>query len=127
MDQTDNTHAIYLNDRELQIVRLILDVTGHRPQGDGNPDLSMIGLPEGVDALTPRERQVLLMMLDGLTSAQIGVRIGVATRTVEAHRMHINEKLGVRRAIDLFSLFASERSRAALNMITGPRVPRGRR
>jgi two-component system, NarL family, nitrate/nitrite response regulator NarL len=43
--------------------------------------------------LTPREREVLGLLAEGLTSAQIGERLGMGARTVETHRLHLRRKL----------------------------------
>lgn len=45
------------------------------------------------DSLTPREREVLAGMLDGLSSRVIGDRIGIGVRTVEMHRANVMRKL----------------------------------
>ena len=45
--------------------------------------------------LTPREIQVSELIAEGLTSVEIGRRLGIARRTAEAHAEHIMTKLGV--------------------------------
>lgn len=47
----------------------------------------------GMDLLTKRERVVLEMVLTGTPSRQIGDELGISTKTVEAHRARINDKL----------------------------------
>jgi DNA-binding NarL/FixJ family response regulator len=47
-------------------------------------------------ALTAREHDVLVAMADGLSAKAIGRRLGVATKTVENHKIRIFSKLGVR-------------------------------
>lgn len=47
-------------------------------------------------ALTPREHDVLEAMSDGLPAKMIAARLGVAVKTVENHKIHIFDKLGVR-------------------------------
>lgn len=46
--------------------------------------------------LTPREREVLTAMADGLPTKVIARVLGVATKTVENHKLRIFEKLNVR-------------------------------
>lgn len=47
-------------------------------------------------ALTPRELDILTAMSDGLAAKAIALRLGVALKTVENHKIRIFEKLGVR-------------------------------
>jgi two-component system response regulator NreC len=54
-----------------------------------------------VDDLTEREVQVLRLIALGHTSAEIAAQLYVSVRTVEAHRAHIQKKLGVRTRAEL--------------------------
>lgn len=45
--------------------------------------------------LTPREREVLGLLAEGLSSRQIGERLGMGARTVETHRTHLRRKLNL--------------------------------
>ena len=45
--------------------------------------------------LTEREREVLRMIADGDTSRQIGYKLGISYKTVDAHRENIKKKLQV--------------------------------
>jgi pimeloyl-ACP methyl ester carboxylesterase/DNA-binding CsgD family transcriptional regulator len=46
--------------------------------------------------ITAREREVAALIATGLTNADIGRRLGVSVRTVDAHLEHLRNKLGVR-------------------------------
>lgn len=46
------------------------------------------------ERLTPRERQVFLLMAEGRTNAEIGKRLYISSRTAESHRQNICKKLG---------------------------------
>ena len=52
-------------------------------------------------ALTTREREVLQLIAEGLTSKEIAVHLRVATRTAEAHRAHLMKKLNINKASSL--------------------------
>ena len=49
-----------------------------------------------VAELTPRQREVLDLMTAGFQNKQISFRLGLSIKTVEAHRAHLIEALGVR-------------------------------
>jgi DNA-binding NarL/FixJ family response regulator len=51
--------------------------------------------------LTPREREVLQLLAEGLSSPEIGRRLFVATSTVETHRRNVMRKLGKHSVADL--------------------------
>ncbi|MFO1469878.1 MAG: response regulator transcription factor [Turneriella sp.] len=51
--------------------------------------------PLSADLLTPREREILSYTAHGQTSKEIGERLDISARTVEAHRANIREKLGI--------------------------------
>ncbi len=47
-----------------------------------------------VNTLTPREKQVMELVVSGLANKQIAAEIGVGQRTVEAHRNRVMHKMG---------------------------------
>ena len=51
--------------------------------------------------LTTRERQVLQLIAEGLTSAQIGDRLHIAASTVEVHRRNLMRKLDLHNVAEL--------------------------
>ena len=53
------------------------------------------------DSLSPREREVLQLLAEGLSSPEIGRRLFVATTTIETHRRNIARKLGIHSVADL--------------------------
>jgi DNA-binding NarL/FixJ family response regulator len=58
--------------------------------------------PQGPAAsLTPREREVLQLIAEGLSTKRIASRLGVSVKTVETHRRQMMEKLGVQSVAEL--------------------------
>ena len=55
--------------------------------------------------LTPRERDVLRHVIDGLSSRQIAETLGLTVRTIENERARILDKLQVESTVDLVKLF----------------------
>lgn len=51
--------------------------------------------------LTPREREVVTQMVDGLAGPEIAARLHISVRTVESHRANIMRKLKVRNMAEL--------------------------
>jgi FixJ family two-component response regulator len=47
-------------------------------------------------ALTPRERDILALLVEGNANKVIAARLGISVRTTEHHRAHIMEKLRAR-------------------------------
>jgi DNA-binding NarL/FixJ family response regulator len=58
------------------------------------------------ETLTPRERHVLALLLDGLTNDQIARRMAISPRTVDTHRQRMMAKLGVHSLVELVRLAA---------------------
>lgn len=64
-------------------------------------DNSLVQARERWDALTPREREVLLNVAAGLMNKQIASRMGIAEVTVKIHRGQAMRKMNVRSVADL--------------------------
>ena len=56
---------------------------------------------DSAERLTSREHEVLQMVAEGLTSAQVGNVLSISPRTVEMHRANLMRKLGLRSQADL--------------------------
>ena len=54
------------------------------------------------DSLTAREREILHLIVEGNTSAQIAGRLVLSPRTVELHRSRIMKKLNLHNQTDIF-------------------------
>lgn len=51
--------------------------------------------PQEEVSLTPRERSVVTLLLDGRTNDEVASVLGITTRTVEAHLAKMFERLGI--------------------------------
>jgi two-component system response regulator NreC len=55
----------------------------------------------GYTSLSDREREVLLLLAQGLSNREIADRLAITQSTLQTHRSHILEKLGLRTTADL--------------------------
>jgi len=53
------------------------------------------------NTLTTREREVLRLIVDGLSSKEIAEQLGISLKTVESHRSNLMEKLGTHKMSSL--------------------------
>jgi len=61
-------------------------------------------LKSRLDNLTPREREVMTLVVTGLMNKQIAGQLGVSEGTVKFHRGRVMEKLGARSVADLVKM-----------------------
>lgn len=59
------------------------------------------GTPSAVQALTPRELEVALLLVQGRKMTEIGERLNLSAKTVATHKYRVFDKLGVRDAVSL--------------------------
>lgn len=64
-------------------------------------DESMASQRERLMALTPREREIMGLILAGHSNKAIGRHLGISHRTVEIHRARILHKTGVSNVLEL--------------------------
>lgn len=85
---------------------------GERRRGDrrraatqpGPPSLDYVALE-----CTDREREIVDLLLQGMTNKQIATTLGIAVDTVKKHLQHVYKKLGVRRRVLLIADRSSTR------------------
>lgn len=58
-------------------------------------------LDDPFETLTKREREVFLLITDGLSNATIAERLSISQRTVESHRANLMRKLKLKTRMDL--------------------------
>lgn len=78
----------------------------------------------GKPELSRREREVAALVAEGLTNREIGQRLFVSERTVDAHLEHVREKLALNNRTQVAAWFVAQ-SQAAVETISAPR-PRAR-
>jgi len=66
---------------------------------------------ERIARLTPRELEVLRLVIDGLSSKEIGCRLIVTCKTVEAHRLRIMKKMEAESVAELVRVVVGVESR----------------
>jgi DNA-binding NarL/FixJ family response regulator len=101
LEGSDERCGYLLKDRVLDVGQLA-DAIGRVDAGGVVVDPELVARLVGrsrpsspLDELTPREREVLALMAEGLTDRGIGERLFVAPKTVETHIHHIFAKLGL--------------------------------
>ena len=62
---------------------------------------SPLETPDPVASLTLRQREILRLLVDGLTTKEIGSKLHISARTVEDHKYRMVESLGVRGSAEL--------------------------
>ena len=85
----------------------LLDAVSHAVRDDlahRNEDASRQALRERLDKLSPREMEVSRLIVEGLPNKTIGQRLDISERTVQVHRLHVMEKLGIHSAAELTQL-----------------------
>ena len=58
-------------------------------------------LRERLESLTPREREILPLVVSGLLNKQVGAEIGATEATVKVHRSQLMRKMGASSLADL--------------------------
>jgi DNA-binding NarL/FixJ family response regulator len=53
------------------------------------------GEPSSLEQLTPRQREVLMLIAEGRTTQQMAAALGVSVKTVESHRAQLMERLEI--------------------------------
>lgn len=95
------------NDNEL-VDRVIAAIQVDTQWRATRADLASI--EQRIAALTPREREVMELILAGKFNKVIADQLNIAMRTVEVHRARIFEKMGVRSAVELSQALANWRA-----------------
>jgi DNA-binding NarL/FixJ family response regulator len=60
--------------------------------------------PSELDAITPRQREILRLIANGLSTKAIARALGISTKTVETHRTQLMDRLGIHDIANLVRL-----------------------
>ena len=85
------------NDQLVQRVRIALHVGGQARESA----LRRSEIEQRLAQLTPREREVMDLVVAGNSNKQVADTLSLSARTVEVHRAHIMEKMGANTLADL--------------------------
>jgi FixJ family two-component response regulator len=85
----------------------------------------MAAIRQRYDSLTPREREVMALVVSGMLNKQTAARLNIGEITVKVHRRHIMDKMGARSLPELVRM--SERILPTDADAAGPLPPLGDR
>ena len=79
-------------------VETLVDLVGRAYAMYYDVDWDFVGedldeIERNMNRITGRERQILDQVVQGLSSREIGLKLDISVKTVEAHRAHINDKM----------------------------------
>lgn len=79
------------------------------PRAMASAMASDASVPDRADKLSPREREVMALMVRGLHNRHIAEELGISPRTVEVHKARVMDKLGARNLVDLVRMADRQR------------------
>jgi RNA polymerase sigma factor (sigma-70 family) len=92
----------------LDAIQLALE----RDRGRRQQEAELAALRERFELLSPRERQVVALVVSGMLNKQIAAQIGTAENTVKVHRSRAMEKMQAQSLADLVKMVERLRSPA---------------
>jgi RNA polymerase sigma factor (sigma-70 family) len=81
----------------LDAIRVALE----RDRGQREEEKAVAELRKCFESLTPREREVISMVVSGMLNKQVAVQLGTAENTVKVHRSRGMEKMHAQSLADL--------------------------
>src|SRR5258705_3589948 len=80
-----------------------------------NDQVEITALRSGYESLTPREQEVLRLVVAGMLNKQIGLKLGISEITVKAHRGKMMQKMKAQSLADLVKTAVRRRLAPARN------------
>jgi len=99
----------------LDAVRLALEKDRSRREQENE----VANLKERFNSLTPREQQVVSMVVSGMLNKQIADELGTAENTVKVHRSRAMEKMHAQSLADLVRMIEKLKSSAVPSSVQG--------
>lgn len=90
----------FSNDVLLDCIRKAMDIDDERRRKNA----ARSSVLERIERLSPREREVMHMMVAGTSTKEIAYDLGLSDKTVEVHRSHIMKKMHVSSVVQLVRL-----------------------
>jgi len=70
-------------------------------------DKSKTAIMQCFNQLTPREKEVMKLMVDGKLTKQIAAELGISSNTVDLHRAKVVKKMQVKNIVELVNIASS--------------------
>jgi FixJ family two-component response regulator len=78
-----------------------IDLALKRASGELSDRAELDAIRTRMSMLTPRERQVLTLLVKGRMNKQVACELGIAEKTIKVHRARVMEKMATRSLVDL--------------------------
>jgi two-component system response regulator FixJ len=91
----------YSDQRMLDLVQRAIDTDAQYREKNAR----LKELRQRLESLTPREKEILVLVSDGLASREIGDRLDISQKTVETHRTNMMKKMQVSNVARLTRLY----------------------
>lgn len=98
LDITDRKRLVTEGTDLLRRIEMLINSLDRKPAPEPSPS---VGSTSGMICLSPRLREVLALVAEGLTSVQIAQRLGISNETAITHRRNLMRKLGLRNKAEL--------------------------
>jgi DNA-binding NarL/FixJ family response regulator len=95
------------SDLDQRLMDAVESLASHRPYLSGSVADEVLegylrdAATADADLLTPREREIMQMIAEGMSSKQIALKLNISLKTVETHRTTLMRKIGAHSVADV--------------------------